>query len=59
LIVAAMSQLHGMDVLTQAPMEMAAVRFGAHPFLVEEARAQLASTFVRFPRTTSPGYRAS
>ena len=59
LIVAAMSQLHGMDVLTQAPMEMAAVRFGAHPFLVEEARAQLASTFVRFPRMTHPGDRAS
>ena len=61
LICAAMSQPHGMDVLTQAPMEMAAVLFGAHPFLVEEARLQLASTFVRFPRTTAPyqGDRAS
>lgn len=61
LIVAAMSQPNGMDVLTQAPMEMAAVLLGAHPFLVEEARQQLASTFTRFPRASapSPGDRAS
>ena len=29
-----------MDVLLRAPMELAAVQLGAHPFVVEEARAR-------------------
>lgn len=33
----------GIALLTDAPVEMAAIRLQAHPFLIEEARAWLAS----------------
>ena len=32
-----------MDVLLRAPMELAAIQLGAHPFIVEEARAHHAA----------------
>ncbi len=42
---------HGLELLTEAPLEMAAVLLAAHPFIVEEARARLA--FLPFlPRCT-------
>ncbi len=37
----AMALPHGLELLTDAPMEMAAVLLGAHPFVVEEARLRL------------------
>lgn len=33
---------HGLELLTREPAAMAAVLFGAHPYVVEEARAYLA-----------------
>jgi len=32
---------HGVELLTRAPVETAAVLLGAHPFVIEEARRTL------------------
>jgi hypothetical protein len=37
----ATSSANRMDLLLNAPMELAAVQLGAHPFIVEEARLRL------------------
>lgn len=41
LIARAMCIPNGMELLTRAPIEVAAVQLGAHPFAVEKARARL------------------
>jgi hypothetical protein len=55
----AMASAAVMDVLLHAPMELAAVQLGAHPFVVEEARLiAAASPFPALFKLT-PGDRAS
>lgn len=41
LVLAAMRRPHGMELLMEAPVELAAIQLRAHPFLVDAARRQL------------------
>lgn len=65
LVIAAMKRSQGMALLMEAPVELAAVQFATHPFLIDEARRRLdpAPSFdpqqLPLPLTPRPGVFAS
>ncbi len=59
LLLEAMASPAVMDVLLRAPMELAAVQLGAHPFVVEEARQRATTSPLPPMPHLTPGERAS
>lgn len=59
LLMEAMASPTVMDVLLRAPMELAAVQLGAHPFVVEEARLRHAANPLPPVLHLTQGERAS